>query len=151
MLFDLQAAQAFAKALPDGRFENWSKWRIYSPHTSALVRNTTVDSVDTAAIYFSMSWYLRLVGRYDEAEDLARRSAEVRADFLGQGHLSTLTSMANLASTCRDQRWWKQAEGAGSEGLGGAREGARSGASIDLDQHRQPRIDIQEPGKVDGG
>ena len=72
-------AQAFAKALPNGRFENWSLWRIYFPHASALVRNVMVDSVDTAVIYFHMSWYLLLVGRYNEAEDLARRSAEVRA------------------------------------------------------------------------
>ena len=58
-----QVAQAFAKVLPNGDFENWSLWRVYFPHTSAFLRNVTADSVDTAAIYFRMSWYHRLVGR----------------------------------------------------------------------------------------
>ena len=105
-----QAVQAFARALPNGSFENWSLWRVYFPHTSVLVRNITAESVDTAAIYYRMSWYLRLVGRYNEAEDLARRSTNVWANFLGQDHPDTLASMANLASTYRNQGRWEKAE-----------------------------------------
>ena len=66
-----QAVHAFSKTLPAGNFENWSLWRVYLPHASTLVGNITVDSVDSAVIYFNMSWFLCLVGRYNEAEDLA--------------------------------------------------------------------------------
>ena len=72
-----QAVQTFARALPNGSFENWSLWRVCFPHASALVRKITADSEDTAAIYFRMSWYLHSVGRYNEAENLARRSTHV--------------------------------------------------------------------------
>ena len=105
-----QAAQALAKVLPNVGFENWSLWRVYFPHTSALLKNVTADSVDTAVICFRMSWYFCLVGRYNEAEDLARRSTHVYANFLGQEHPNTLASMANLASTYRNQGRWKEAE-----------------------------------------
>ena len=105
-----QAVKAFAKFLPDGSFENWSLWRVRFPHASALVKNITADSVDTAAICFRMSCYLLLVGRYNEAEYLARRSNQIYADFLGQEHPYTLTSMAILAATYRDQGRWHEAE-----------------------------------------
>ena len=105
-----QAAKSLAKVLPDGSFENWTLWRIYFPHASAFLRYSAADSVDTAEIYFRMSWYLLLVGRYSDAEDLARRSAQVRADFFGQEHPSTLSSKANLASTYWYQGRWKEAE-----------------------------------------
>ena len=105
-----QAAQAFAKALPSGDFENWSVWRIYFPHTSALIRNVTEGSLDTAEICFRMSWYLRLSGRYSEAEDLARRSTQVQTNFLGQEHPSTLASLSSLAMSYRGQGRWKEAE-----------------------------------------
>ena len=60
-----------------------------------------------------MSWYLHLVGRYNEANNLARKTTHVRANFLGQEHPDTLTSTANLASTYMDQRRWKEAEDLG--------------------------------------
>ena len=106
----VHAAQSFVKVLPDGSFENWALWRIYFPHASAFLSNIAVDSVDTAEIYFRMSRYLLLVGRYTEAEVLARRSTQVRAYFLGQEHPSTLASMANLVSAYWNQGRWGEAE-----------------------------------------
>jgi hypothetical protein len=38
------------------------------------------------------------------------RVIEARARVLGQEHLDTLTSIANLASTYRNQGRWKEAE-----------------------------------------
>ena len=82
-----RAAESFVKVLPDSsfKFENWALWRICCSHASAFFSNITADrdSVDTAEIYFRISWYLLLVGRHSEAEDLARRPTQVRADFLG--------------------------------------------------------------------
>ena len=105
-----QAVQAFAEALPDGNFENWTLWRVYFSHTSTLLRNITEDSVDTAVIYFRTSRYLHLIGRYNEAEDMARRSTHVWANFLGQEHPNTLSSTGNLAAIYRDQGRWYEAE-----------------------------------------
>ena len=100
-----QAAQAFAK-VHDGIFENWSLWRTYFRHYSASIRNIRADSVDTAAIYFHMSWYLRLGDRHHATEDLARKSTQVQADFPGHEPPPTLASMDNLASTYWNQGRW---------------------------------------------
>ena len=103
-------AKAFSKTLLDGSFENWPLWRMYFPHASALVRKITADNVDTVVICFRMSCYLHLVRRYNEAEDLARRSNRIYADFLGQKHPDTLRSKTNLLSTYCEQGRWKEAE-----------------------------------------
>ncbi|KAF1807874.1 hypothetical protein P152DRAFT_383950, partial [Eremomyces bilateralis CBS 781.70] len=45
-----------------------------------------------------------------EAEELEVQVKETRKRVLGAEHLDTLTSMANLASTYRNQGRWKEAE-----------------------------------------
>ena len=49
-------------------------------------------------------------GRWKEAEQLGIQVSETRKRVLGDEHPSTLTSMANLASTYRNQRRWKEAK-----------------------------------------
>ncbi|KAF2715873.1 hypothetical protein K431DRAFT_190066, partial [Polychaeton citri CBS 116435] len=49
-------------------------------------------------------------GRYYEAERMAKLSLDVRQKQLGEEHPSTLASMANLASTYRNQGRLKEAE-----------------------------------------
>ncbi|KAK3357792.1 hypothetical protein B0T25DRAFT_499359 [Lasiosphaeria hispida] len=49
-------------------------------------------------------------GRWGEAEKLFVQVMETRKTKLGADHPSTLTSMANLASTYRNQGWWEEAE-----------------------------------------
>jgi hypothetical protein len=49
-------------------------------------------------------------GRWKEAEELFGQVMETRKRVLGVEHPSTLTSMANLASTYMNQGRWKEAE-----------------------------------------
>ncbi|KAF2475957.1 TPR domain protein [Lindgomyces ingoldianus] len=50
------------------------------------------------------------VGRWKEAEQLGVQVVETRKKELGEKHPDTLTGMANLASTYRNQGRWKEAE-----------------------------------------
>jgi len=49
-------------------------------------------------------------GYWDEAEQLEVPVMETKKRVLGEEHLDTLTSTANLASTYRNQGRWKEAE-----------------------------------------
>jgi hypothetical protein len=49
-------------------------------------------------------------GRWREAKDLFVQAMETRKRVLGEEHPSTLTSIANLASTYGNQGRWKEAE-----------------------------------------
>ncbi|KAJ5730155.1 P-loop containing nucleoside triphosphate hydrolase protein [Penicillium malachiteum] len=51
-----------------------------------------------------------LGGEWKKAEDLQLQVMETRKEMLGPEHPDTLTSMANLASTYRNQGRWKEAE-----------------------------------------
>ncbi|KAF2267719.1 TPR-like protein [Lojkania enalia] len=55
-------------------------------------------------------------GLYAKEEKMHRRTLEFRKDMLGDEHPSTLTSMANLASTLWNQGRWKEAEELGNQG-----------------------------------
>ncbi|KAA8895944.1 hypothetical protein FN846DRAFT_301079 [Sphaerosporella brunnea] len=105
-------AELFARLLPNGEVHNWPFWRVYFPHASALASKITkdADTLHTAAIYNLMSGYLLAIGRYREAEGLARKSTKVRTHLLGQEHPDTLISMDNLAMTYMGQRRWREAE-----------------------------------------
>ncbi|KAF6844296.1 kinesin light chain protein [Colletotrichum musicola] len=58
----------------------------------------------------NVSWYLVMLGNYSKAEVIVQQAMSTRAEILGQEHPSTLTSMANLASTFWNQGRWKEAE-----------------------------------------
>ena len=51
-----------------------------------------------------------LVGRWKETEELFVQVLEPSRTMLGEEHPDTLSSMANLASTYRNQGRWKEAE-----------------------------------------
>ncbi|RDW58624.1 hypothetical protein BP6252_13100 [Coleophoma cylindrospora] len=54
-------------------------------------------------------------GRWAEAEELELQVMEIRKEKLGEDHLSTLTSMSDLAVTYRKQGRWHEAEELGSQ------------------------------------
>ena len=94
-------------------------------------------------------------GRWKEAEELFVQVVGAEKRVLGQEHPSTLTSMGNLASIYQNQaggdgRRLKSLK-AVCAGHGHEEEGARPRASLYLDKHGQSRIDIPEPGAVEGG
>jgi hypothetical protein len=72
-------------------------------------------------------------GRYNEAEVSFMEVAERRKKVLGAEHPDTLTSMANLASTYRNQGRWKEAEELDVQVMETSLRGARRGASRHAD------------------
>jgi hypothetical protein len=75
------------------------------------MENEPIMSEDTAMIHFLISWYFRLVGRYNESEVNANISTNMLKYILGAEHRGTLTSMGNLATTYMNQGRWTEAEG----------------------------------------
>ena len=93
-------------AFPNGKYENWDICRILFPHAkSALslrVREPQV-SLQWAAVMFRAAWFALETGNAQDAEEMAQFSRKVRAKEVGQEHPDTLSSMAIVASTCRNQ------------------------------------------------
>ncbi|KAF2689001.1 kinesin light chain 3 [Lentithecium fluviatile CBS 122367] len=100
------------EVFPDNNYGSRSKWRRLLPHAGFALSsgiNRQEDDAKTellrkcgAALYSD--------GRWKEAEDLFVQVIETKKRVLGEEHLDTLTSMANLASTYRNQGQWNEAE-----------------------------------------
>ncbi|KAL1889913.1 hypothetical protein Sste5346_008640 [Sporothrix stenoceras] len=71
-------------------------------------RKKEIDAMGTLQGYSFIA--KRNQGRWEEAEKLAVQVIETRKTKLGADHPSTLSIMANLASTYRNQGRWKEAE-----------------------------------------
>ncbi|KAI0388377.1 hypothetical protein F5Y17DRAFT_225994, partial [Xylariaceae sp. FL0594] len=91
---------------------NRSKWRRFLPHAKYALANSLSGQEDKARTNLAEKCALTLLtdGRYNEAEELFVQVMETRKRVLGAEHPSTLTSMANLASTYSNQGPWKEAE-----------------------------------------
>ena len=72
--------------------------RLGLEHPSTLARQNKIGNV------------LHLQGKYEEAEVIHRETLDVKTRVLGPELPDTLTSMANLVSTYRNQGRWKEAE-----------------------------------------
>ncbi|KAJ4267004.1 hypothetical protein NW762_003102 [Fusarium torreyae] len=98
---------------PSGDYETWADCQILFPHAVETINHTTNDDEDElklADIASKMGLFVYLRGKYEEAEEMHQRALEIREMALGTEHPSTLTSMANLASTYRDRGRWEEAE-----------------------------------------
>lgn len=90
------------------------------PHVKSAVELTVSHqrtSLILATIMYRMAWYETEGGSSVSAEEFANASLGIRRKLLGVMHLSTLMSMANLASSYRNQGRWKEAEVLGVEVL----------------------------------
>ena len=76
---------------------------------------------------------------------------ETRKRVLGEEHPDTLTSMANLASTYRNQGRWKEAEELEVQVMETRKRVLGAGASRHADQHGQPGVDVLESRTMEGG
>ncbi|KAF6803318.1 Kinesin light chain 5, partial [Colletotrichum plurivorum] len=68
------------------------------------------NQLEWSNLLTNVSWYLVMLGNYSRAEALVQDAVRIRRERLGEEHPDTLTSMANLASTYRNQGRWKEAE-----------------------------------------
>ena len=104
---------ALAECFPVGSFENWSKCLCLEPHALSILNHeflSDVSRTSRAQVQRNRAWYYVEQGKYSMAEQLAKQSVDDARCVLGDKHPSTLTSMANLASTYRNQGRWKEAE-----------------------------------------
>ena len=100
------------QVFPDHGDSNRSKWRRLLQHVKCAMSYSLADGEDVE--WLDLAWKAAMAlysdGRYNEAEELYVQVIETRKKNLGADHPSTLTSMANLAATYRNQGRWDAAE-----------------------------------------
>ncbi|KAF1809666.1 HET-domain-containing protein [Eremomyces bilateralis CBS 781.70] len=100
------------EVFPDDNHENRSVWRAYLPHARYMLGSNLVDKdwKPRMDLMWRYGMCLYKDGRWNEAEEPINQVFDMEKRVLGAEHPSTLTSMANLASTYRNQGRWKEAE-----------------------------------------
>ena len=100
-------------AFPTGNYENWDICQTLFPHAkSALLLRFREPKVSLhwAAVMYRAAWFALEKGNAWDAEEMARCSQKARAREVGQEHEDTLSSMAMVASSYRNQGRWEEAE-----------------------------------------
>ena len=93
--------------------EDYAFRRTLVPHIKATNRHNALLRTPMAyndERYTNYGLVFYEAGYWNEAEQLQVQVSETRKRVLGDGHPDTLTSMADLASTYRNQGRWKEAE-----------------------------------------
>jgi tetratricopeptide (TPR) repeat protein len=107
-----RAIARLEEVFPDDNHQSRSVWRTYLPHARYALGSDLIDKDEENRL--NLMWKfgrcLYYDGRWKEAEVSFAQVMETRKRVLGAEHPSTLASMANLASTYRDQGRWKEAE-----------------------------------------
>ncbi|KAF7173406.1 hypothetical protein CNMCM6106_007488 [Aspergillus hiratsukae] len=105
-----RVADRIQEVFPDNHYTNRGVWREYLPHALALVQGNEFIIKQNVDLVERIADCLASDGRYQEAEVLYKKLMEINQERNVPGHSSTLTSMANLASTYRYQGRWNEAE-----------------------------------------
>ncbi|KAF2842563.1 hypothetical protein M501DRAFT_1022519 [Patellaria atrata CBS 101060] len=96
------AIKQLLRVFPDLNHGNRSKWRRLLPHVKYALSHSLVEQEignrSTLAWKYAITLYIIV------------QAMAMRKRVLGEEHPDTLTSMANLASTYRNQGRWKEAE-----------------------------------------
>ncbi|OJD25604.1 hypothetical protein ACJ73_03029 [Blastomyces percursus] len=97
---------------PDNDPANRQVWREYLPHTLSLIGESEfhIQRERYIGLLQKVGNCLYSDGRYNEAKALFSDMMALQLRKNGNEHPSTLTSMANLASTYQNQGQWKEAE-----------------------------------------
>ncbi|KAK4233072.1 hypothetical protein C8A03DRAFT_39245 [Achaetomium macrosporum] len=109
-----QALLAVSRCYPFGWYENWAVCSAYLAHAYAVLgaegAGSRNEKAGKARLLHSVAGFFHYRGQWEDAERFQREAVELREEVLGSDHPSTLTSMANLASTYRNQGRWEEAE-----------------------------------------
>ena len=92
---------------------NWSRCGLFISHIEFMKGFVARYGLQNATLLDASAWaaiYLDECGLYGKAASMHKQTWEQRKAILGEEHPSTLTSMANLASTYWNQGRWKEAE-----------------------------------------
>ena len=91
---------------PTGDYENWATCQLLFPHVKSAAAQKPEERrslIEWASLLYRAAWYSLDIGNWPDAEKMSVQSTKVRKKLLGLDHPATLTSMANLASTYRNQ------------------------------------------------
>jgi hypothetical protein len=101
-----------AEVFPDHDYVNKALWTAYLPHARHVLGLNLLNEgfKERFILLNKVGPCLLIDGSYDEAEEMLLEASKGILELLGQEHPSTLTSMANLASTFWNQGRWKEAE-----------------------------------------
>ncbi|KAL4774447.1 hypothetical protein BDW60DRAFT_214958 [Aspergillus nidulans var. acristatus] len=107
-----KVADRIQEAFPDDNYINRALWQKYLPHALALIQEDEFINQQKkhTILIQNIADCLASDGRYLEANALYKGLLEIYQKENGPEHPSTLTSMANLASTYRKQGRWNEAE-----------------------------------------
>ena len=92
---------------------NWSRCGQFVSHIESLEAFAEQHRLTNTGLLDASTWaaiYLDAYGLYRKAANWNERIWDQKKIILGEEHPSTLSSMANLASTYRNQGRWKEAE-----------------------------------------
>jgi hypothetical protein len=112
-LWTERAVQAVNAALPAVEHGRWSQWEQVLPHAlacSELIEQQNFYFAEAADLLRMMGWYLVERVRYRESEPLLRRALSINEQYQGGEHLSTATSLNNLAYLYERQGKYGEAE-----------------------------------------
>ncbi|EED11480.1 kinesin light chain 1 and, putative [Talaromyces stipitatus ATCC 10500] len=107
-----RVADNMQNVFPDNHHTKRGLWREYLPHALAVVHEDefVVQENNYLTLTKKVADCLASDGRYKEAEVLYKRLMTINQEKAGAKHPSTLSSMANLASTFWKQGRWNKAE-----------------------------------------
>ncbi|CZR65364.1 related to kinesin light chain 1 [Phialocephala subalpina] len=96
----------------DENHKNRSVWRAYLPHARYVLESNLVDKDWQSRMDLIWRYGMCLYedGRWNEAEAAITEVLEIKKRDLSAGHPTTLTGMAYLAATYKNQGRWDEAE-----------------------------------------
>ncbi|KAF2842629.1 HET-domain-containing protein [Patellaria atrata CBS 101060] len=107
------------RVFPDPDHGNRSKWRRLLPHAKYALSHSLVEQEggNRLTLAWKCAMTLHSDGRYNECEELYVQVMETSSRVLGDEHPSTLTSMANLASTMANLAFTLKCQGSLSRAI----------------------------------
>ncbi|THD00199.1 hypothetical protein EYZ11_000390 [Aspergillus tanneri] len=107
-----RTADQFDQVFPDNNHANQKLWRDYLPHALSLTGEMEFqeDLAKYIGLVKAIGRCLRTDGRYNEAAVLFEKLVSVQRNGNNDPDISTLISLADLASTYWHQGRWKEAE-----------------------------------------
>ncbi|OQN96102.1 hypothetical protein B0A48_18348 [Cryoendolithus antarcticus] len=105
------AAACYHKKHGDSRVEFRRHMLVHLPPIEKMIKEETERRADDQSwIWISIGRVWQDEGRWKQSEELFFAAWQWLGQKLGEEHPSTLTAIANLASTHRDQGRWEEAE-----------------------------------------
>jgi tetratricopeptide (TPR) repeat protein len=112
--FRKEVLMVVSSLYPQGGYETRTVCAAYLPHAYAILQSgdfTLNDELEAkASLLHCIATYLNFEGKWDNAESLALEAMQIRQELFGEYDISTLTSMANLASISYNHGRWEEAE-----------------------------------------